>query len=530
MAFAAVPIVYFTLEWLNWDVGGRVTLLGVLAVLSASAWTARSGRETKTGKVVVIGVAGIFFAAFAFHAFLNEFFGVQPDDAHVIAAMFSSDQAEAAEFLLHQARPIAKHTIIILLALAAFAFLVWIRPPLRQQEQGVTALPERPRWKLATFLTSLFLLLHLGPTLRNQNPVLYIPVRYSEWKEQVETVRQLQAVMATASKDPGLASIECKDDQPRTVVFVLGESLTRLNLPISGYQRNTTPLLTAMGDELTWFTDVLSSDPSTSPSLEKMLTPANIKEPLLWLTKPDILVMAKKAGYKTFWLSNHSTDANGHISIFASHADETLILNKGGSRGEGFHDEVVLPRLESALRDPARRKFIILHLLNAHPAYYFRYPERFAKFNDADDEVTRQMKAAGRRFWAIRMRNYYDNAILYTDYVLKRSIDLCRESGQRVAWIFVPDHGQDAAHNSNFSGHNARARSQYETFMVFWRSSGFPAPTVPGPVLQKRPYQTDHLEHTLLGLLGISGLYYDPRGDIFSEQFQSSERLVRGNP
>ena len=189
-------------------------------------------------------------------------------------------------------------------------------------------------------------------------------------------------------------------------------------------------------------------------------------------------MMARKAGYKTFWLSNQSTDANGQISIFASHADVTLLANKGGSRGEGSYDEVVLPLLETALRDPEPRKFIILHLLNGHPAYYFRYPKSFAKFNDIDDEVTKNLKAAGRAFWAISMRNCYDNAILYSDHVLKQSLDICRASGQRLAWIFVPDHGQDAAHNTNFSGHNARARTQYEILMIYWRSQSFPAPTV----------------------------------------------------
>ena len=32
-----------------------------------------------------------------------------------------------------------------------------------------------------------------------------------------------------------------------------------------------------MGDELTWFPDVVSADPSTGPSIAKILTPATIK-------------------------------------------------------------------------------------------------------------------------------------------------------------------------------------------------------------------------------------------------------------
>jgi len=526
VVFASVPALYFLLDWLNWDLGGRVALLGGFALLAVSGWTTRNGCETKAGKSVVLLTCGCFFAMFGFHAFLRDFFGLTPDDTHVMAALFSSDKSEVAEFIQQHAGPLAKHISIMLLALATFGCLVWWKPAVRKRSDG-----SRRRlgsWKPALAFALVFSLLHLSPTLRKQNPVLYFPMRYTAWRLEVESVRQLQASMAAAATDPGLVSLRCADDQPRTVVFVLGESVTRLNFPIYGYPRNTTPELDAMGNELTWFSDVLSSDPSTNPSLEKMLTPATLAQPDLWLTKPDVLVMARKAGYKTFWLSNQSTDANGQISIFASHAEKTVLANKGGSRGESSYDEVVLPSLEMALRDPAPRKFILLHLLNAHPAYYFRYPKSFARFNGADDAVTKSLKTSGRSFWAISMRNYYDNAVLYADHVLRRSLDLCRASGQRLAWIFVPDHGEDVAHNTNYSGHNARVRSQYEILMIFWRSPSFPAPAVDAAVLRARPYQTDVFDHTLLGLLGISGDYYDPRRDIFSEQFEALPRTIRG--
>jgi heptose-I-phosphate ethanolaminephosphotransferase len=64
--------------------------------------------------------------------------------------------------------------------------------------------------------------------------------------------------------------------------------------------------------------------------------------------------------------------------------------------------------------------------------------------------------------------------------------------------------------------------------MIFWRSPSFPALAVDTAVLRARPYQTDVFDHTLLGLLGISGDYYDPRRDIFSEQFEVLPRTIRG--
>jgi heptose-I-phosphate ethanolaminephosphotransferase len=409
-----------------------------------------------------------------------------------------------------------------------FALLLFRWPTAAQP--GTPGRITRRGWITAAAFLALFVLIHLNSSMRNMDPVMYFPARYSAWKKGVRAASQLQAKMAATANDPRLGSLRLTDDAPRTIVFVLSESITRQNFPYAGYSRKTTPELEALGTEITWFSDVISSDGTTVPAIRKILTPATVAEPELWLSQADIFLMARKAGYKTFWLSNHTTDANAGVSVFVSHADQSVLANRGGARGEGSFDEVLLPLLQEALKDPSPRKLILLHLLGAHPAYYYRYPKAYARFNDAHDTVARELKASGRAFWAIAMRNYYDNALVYSDYVLKRSLDLCRASGQRVAWLFVPDHGQDAAHFNNFCGHNARARSQYEIPMMFWRSASFPEPGVSSPRLRSRPYQTDVLDHTLLGLMGIAGDYYDPRRDIFSETFEPAPRSVNGQP
>jgi heptose-I-phosphate ethanolaminephosphotransferase len=385
-------------------------------------------------------------------------------------------------------------------------------------------------WVTAAGLTLVFLLLHTNASLRRHNPLLCFPIRYASWSKSVENLRRLRSQLSDIASDPRLASVRRADQQPRTVVFVLGESVTRRNFSFAGYPRKTTPELDAMGDDLIWFSDVVSSDATTIPSLTKILTPATLGQPDLWRSKPDLILMARKAGYKTFWISNHGTDLHGEASLFVERADKGVLTNRGDSRGEGLHDDVVLPVLEEALRDPSPHKFILVHMLNTHPAYYFRYPKPFARFNDVDDAVVRELKAAGRAFWAVNNRNYYDNAILYMDTILKRSIELCRATCQPIVWLYVPDHGEDVAHYSNFSGHNARVLSQYEVPMMFWRSPSFPAPTVEVAELRRRPYQMDYLDHTLLGLMGIVGDYYEPERDIFSPAFKPWQRTICGKP
>jgi heptose-I-phosphate ethanolaminephosphotransferase len=88
-----------------------------------------------------------------------------------------------------------------------------------------------------------------------------------------------------------------------------------------------------------------------------------------------------------------------------------------------------------------------------------------------------------------------------------------------AAWLYISDHGQDVAHNSNFSGHNRSVRQMWEVPMLFWSSKNFPASVVPPQVLTQRPYQGDVIDHMVLGLLGARGDYYKPQDDVLSTDY-----------
>jgi hypothetical protein len=66
------------------------------------------------------------------------------------------------------------------------------------------------------------------------------------------------------------------------------------------------------------------------------------------------------------------------------------------------------------------------------------------------------------------------------------------------------------------------------------RSASFPEPAVGTPSLGVRPYQTDFLDDTLLGLMAIASDYHDPRRDILSAAFGplpwSAKRTALGVP
>jgi heptose-I-phosphate ethanolaminephosphotransferase len=67
--------------------------------------------------------------------------------------------------------------------------------------------------------------------------------------------------------------------------------------------------------------------------------------------------------------------------------------------------------------------------------------------------------------------------------------------------------------------------------MLLWESA---VGAIVGPgqkaTLQSRPYQTDYLNDTMLGLMKVSSTYYQPEHDVLSPQFQPAPRRILGQP
>lgn len=530
LSFIAIPCLYALVDWLNHVQLGKSALLGAFALLALSAWTNRNGDESHRGRLANVFVALLFLLIIAYQGFLRDIFGVAQEDALIMEAIFGTNGGETYEFILQNSHAFVKHIMVLLGIFALFAFFVLRQSP-RPPASGFFHSGTRRR-TLAIVLIAIFALIHLNPTMRKENPLLYFPLRYLKWKKNVDQTRIVQERLAgRLNEDQSLDGMRYAGNGNRTIVFILGESSTRLNWSLYGYPRPTTPEMEALQGQLLKFTDVVTTSGGTILDMQKILTPATRTKPQLFQEQPDIMTIARKAGYKTFWITNHSTDMTGLASIFAGSADETINANLGGSRSEGSYDEVILPYLQQALIDPAPQKFIILHLLNAHPAYYFRYPKTFARFDNVNDAVHEELKEAGRAIWARKMRDQYDNAILYSDHVLRQSIALCeKQSDQAIAWLYSPDHGEDVAHYSNFVGHNNRVLAMFEIPMLLWRSPNFLSSAVEDEVAAPRPYQTDQLDHTLLGLMQIEGDYYDAQRDILSATFSPLPRYVAGEP
>lgn len=530
LLFSLIPLAYYLADKLNYSQAGKAAVLGFLSFGTLFYWREISTQRRKLFTTLLTVFLFVMTLYMAFQATLRDVFSVQQEDTIVIQSIFSTDTNEAGEFFIQYAHFIVIHFAVFVLSFSLYWFLF-----VRQTAFADYTPSQRKRhlW-LATLFTFFLVAIHFNPTARRYNPFIYFPYNYIKWQDEVAMAAELQDKLAKNNEDPQLNSMKLRDNtDPRTVVFVIGESDTRNNWSLYGYGRETNPQLSKLQSELTVFKDVLSGDDGTIKSITKMLTPATLQEPELWKSKPSFVTIAKRLGYKVIWITNQGTEGQGVVSMLASQADQTVFTNRGRSRGEGSVDDVVLTPYDAALADPAAKKLIVVHILGGHPAYNFRYPEGAGHFEDVfDDDIARSLREQERAPWAIAFRNMYDSAVRYQDHVLSQLLLRLKQRNEpNSAWLYIPDHGQDVAHNSNFSGHNGKVKEMWEVPMLFWAGENFSYPPISSEELANRRYQADVIDHTLLGLMGIEGDYYDARFDILSSRYDAqlfASRNLRG--
>jgi heptose-I-phosphate ethanolaminephosphotransferase len=227
-----------------------------------------------------------------------------------------------------------------------------------------------------------------------------------------------------------------------------------------------------------------------------------------------LLALARAAGYRTFWISNHND-----LAIEQEHArlaDEVQILNRIPGRGSRALDEQTLPAARAALANPAPRKLIVLHMLGLHPHYRMRHPAGMEPFAHAYDGVDARLRAAGRPAWLRELRNDYDSAVRYHDSTVAATLDLSRAAPGKQVWVYLSDHGQEVGHTTDRAGHSATTPDGYRIPLMMWSSfeRTAPAQSLAAPV------RGDWLGYSLARLLGIGWRGAQPRNDVLDSSYR----------
>lgn len=324
------------------------------------------------------------------------------------------------------------------------------------------------------------------------------------------------AVRKPVGSDARLAASWANRPKPALLVIVVGETVRAANWGMNGYARQTTPNLAAL--DVVNFRHVSACGTNTEASLPCMFSPFGRKDydEKKIRQHESLLNVLDRSGIKTIWRDNQSGCKGVCDGVELQQISGNL--KNQFCDGNRCFDEVLLENLDAELKSN-RNLVLVLHQLGNHgPAYFQRYPAAFRQFTPTCD--TADLGKCTRQ----QIVNSYDNALLYTDHFLSKTIQkLQAQTTHDAAMIYVSDHGESLG-EKGFYLHGLpyviAPKEQTEVPMVMWLSGGFASSfgidTACLRQTMQKPISHDYLFHSILGMLQVSTTVYDKDYDVFS--------------
>lgn len=313
----------------------------------------------------------------------------------------------------------------------------------------------------------------------------------------------------------GDAAISPGDHTRELVILVVGETARADHFSLNGYERDTNPRLREKN--VFSFSNFQACGTSTAVSVPCMFMLDGETKSTLEINKQEnLLDVLQRSGVNVLWRDNNS-DSKGVASRVQYEDFRSPKINPVCD--VECRDEGMLSGLQEYIDlHPRGDILIVLHQMGNHgPAYYKRYPPAFEKFKPAcqESDLSRCSREA--------IINAYDNAILYTDHFLARSIELLEKNDRQfeTALFYVSDHGESLGENGIYLHGLPKSiapAAQLHVPAVMWFGAGFHAVT-PSALRDKlkNRFSHDNVFHTILGFFEIESETYRPGKDILNE-------------
>ncbi len=334
-------------------------------------------------------------------------------------------------------------------------------------------------------------------------------------RRQLATPPQLQVVGSDAHRAAPVGAA----GKPKVTVLLVGETARAANFSLNGYGRATNPELA--GEKVISFTNVSSCGTATATSVPCMFLDVgrdDYKESYAG-NREGLLDVLQRAGVGVLWRDN-SSGCKGACDRVPSEDVSHLSVPELCEDGE-CHDEVLLSGLQAYLDKLDHDAVVVLHMKGSHgPAYFKRYPATFATFAPVctDNQLDRCSSDS--------IVNAYDNTLLYTDHVLKQTIELLKRNAARLdtAMLYMSDHGESLGENGLYLHGLPYAMAPSEQThipMILWLSASLEQREgiQPGCLEQQRgaALSHDNLFHSVLGLMDVQTSAYQAQRDLFRQ-------------
>jgi len=314
--------------------------------------------------------------------------------------------------------------------------------------------------------------------------------------------------------------LDAKVDEPEQtykelVIVVVGEAARADHFSLNGYKRETNPLLAQ--EDIINFSNIYSCGTSTAhsvPCMFSILTQDQYSYKKAKATQNILDVLSHTDFIDILWRDNNS-DSKG-VALRVPYEDFKNEKNNPLCDTE-CRDEGMLIGLDSYIQaHKGKDILIVLHQMGNHgPAYYKRYPKEFEKFTPTCK--TKQLEKCTQE----EIINSYDNALLYTDHFLAKTINFLKQydNTHETALIYMSDHGESLGENGlylhglpYFMAPDAQKHIGSFLWLGKEMQKEFPLETLRQK--QTKKYSQDNLFHTLLGLFEVETELYEQKKDI----------------
>ncbi|BCD96357.1 phosphoethanolamine--lipid A transferase EptA [Marinagarivorans cellulosilyticus] len=332
------------------------------------------------------------------------------------------------------------------------------------------------------------------------------------WSYVINTVRYKSGEYQQTREQILLPPAESTNNEKTIIILVIGESARSKNFSLYGYKRNTNPHLSKTG--ILALRGSTSCSTYTTASLRCILAhqePASFfatqHEPLpSYLQRHDVDVI---------WRTNNWGEPRLNIESYTKSTDLKPLCNNDLCE----HDEILLSGLEKRIRNSNKQKiFIVLHQTGSHgPSYYSKYPIKHETFRPVCKTVDLKDCTAQD------LLNAYDNTIVFTDYLLNRTINILKSfSGVSTSLIYISDHGESLGEHGIYlhgTPLTVAPKEQIEIPFLVWMSERFmEAHKISNEkILNRKNHSQSDIFHSVLSGFNMTSDVYLEEFDIFSQ-------------
>ncbi|STO60874.1 hydrolase, inner membrane [Canicola haemoglobinophilus] len=298
--------------------------------------------------------------------------------------------------------------------------------------------------------------------------------------------------LETALSIPSTWNVISSNPKYKNFILIIGESMRKDYMSSYGYPIETTPFLSKIPGVI--FNNYVSAAPNTQPSLKHTLY--RKQEEGKFIYTDNIISLANKANFKTYWLSNQGIFERNDTSAsrIGQQADYSFFTKKSFS-DRNYFDTVLLEPLKKSLTEKTEKtKLIVLHLMGSHPEFCQRLEKqptekRFSKEIDC-----------------------YIESIKQTDHFIATINEILKQTNQSYSVIYFSDHGLSHYKNRKTLAVGNKYKQNYEIPFIKFSSDDVTREYI------QAPKSAFHFMGGFAQWLGIQEKHLQQEPNFFSEK------------